>query len=600
MEISNVKKIFLLFVILLSILYLPIFYDALLKNFGFNNYKNEEEIEGDFESHHDINKNTLFENNQSYCEKSQEWSDINAELFIRRQTAKYFIDRKTLLVFTMCRTSWIQDFRFAFNVNILYNNNLISNEKHNKVKAERFISMNGYEDYSMGVALDLEEFISDYNTNNPTIISEIEIFDLKIEFFIEMQNINTNISMKSDFINANIRNFRETFKTKSAVICTEPLFLENKDYLNFEFWIELNKRIGYEKIVIFNNSIPNNDLFNDLFARNKNFVDVIQFSCLPNFIKKGDKYLRKYSEFLVGEWSMKTILFLGLDAMANNECFYRYSDRAKLILVQDNDETFIPPKLINFETSRKVFEFLTKNPNKKLNNIQQLQDLYLSDKFCEAKPNYLSSYLEKMFARDKVEQGHSIHFPQVIMGIPDLIDLIFEKINRINASLDEKSNFTNYPIKVRIQQKYNDSDPKYQSQNYGSDFTLLIRNFDEYKYAINMNFIYKNLIKKFLNENKQKLAKISELFRRFYFFNGEIKPAGYLGKSMGNPDTATFVSPHYSNGKTFTSRENYLSHFRNRHILNRGEVPITNINIDFNYFICYFIPIYENLMKTKT
>ena len=71
MEISNVKKIFLLFVILLSILYLPIFYDALLKNFGFNNYKNEEEIEGDFESHHDINKNTLFENNQSYCEKSQ-------------------------------------------------------------------------------------------------------------------------------------------------------------------------------------------------------------------------------------------------------------------------------------------------------------------------------------------------------------------------------------------------------------------------------------------------------------------------------------------------------------------------------------------------
>ena len=127
-----------------------------------------------------INESPLAENNQSYCEKSQEWSDINAELFIRRQTANYFIDRKTLLVFTMCKGSWMQKFRFAFNVSILHNNNLISNRKHDEVKSDRFVSINGYEDYSMGVALDLEEFISDYNTNNPTI-AEIKIFDLKIE-----------------------------------------------------------------------------------------------------------------------------------------------------------------------------------------------------------------------------------------------------------------------------------------------------------------------------------------------------------------------------------------------------------------------------------
>ena len=584
------KNIFPL--ILVSTICLTIFYGDLLRDDKKNLETFRIEVD-DFKTQHDINENTLVENNQTYCEKSQEWSDINAELFIRRKTANYFIDRKTLLVFTMCRTSWIQNFTFTFHVSIYTHKKLISNKKYNHVRSDPFLSLNGYEDYSMSVGLDLEELI--FNDNGSQ--TKLEASHVEIKFLIEMHNKNTNISMKSNSINANIRNFRKTFETKSTVICTEPLFLENKDYHDFEFWIKLNKRIGYEKIVIFNNSIPNNDLFNDLFERNKHFVDVIQFNCLPNFIKKeGDKYLRKYNEFLVGEWSIHTIFFMGFDAMANNECFYRYSDRAKLILVQDNDETFIPPKLINLETSQKVVEFLTKNPyfnNKNFNTIKQLQDSYLSEKFC--KPNYVSSYLEKMFVRENLSQDHSIHFPQVVMGKLDLVDLIFEQIDGIH----ENSNISNYPIKVKIKQNYNDSDANFQNKDYGSDFTLLIRNFDEFKYAINMNYIYKNLIKPFISQNKRKLDQISEQFRRFYYFNGEIKPVGYVGKSMGNPDAATFVTPHYSNGKTFTSQDDYLSHFRNRYALNRGEVPITSINVDLNYFICYFMPIYESLMNKK-
>ena len=202
-----------------------------------------------------------------------------------------------------------------------------------------------------------------------------------------MINKDTKKSFNSSLIQADITNFRsKSFKTKSAIICTEPLFLENKDYKDFEFWIELNKMIGYEKIAIFNNSIPNNDLFNSLFERNKNFVDVIQFNCLPNFIKKGDKYLREYNEFIVGEWGLKTLFFLGFDAMANNECFYRYSNRAKLILVQDNDETFIPPRLIeNFETRERVVSFLSKADYfEHKNSFKIFHDAYLDNKFCEA------------------------------------------------------------------------------------------------------------------------------------------------------------------------------------------------------------------------
>ena len=175
--------------------------------------------------------------------------------------------------------------------------------------------------------------------------------------------------------------------------------------------------------------------------------------------------------------------------------------------------------------------------------------------------------------------------------------MIFEQIGRINIKLEKNSNSINYPIKIKIKQIYNDSEPKFQDQGYGSDFSFLISNFDELNYAMNMNQIYKELVKPFLEKNKQNLAQTSELFRRFFYFDEPLKGKSYLGNTMGNPDKATFVSPHFSNGKTFTSRENYLSHFRNRHILNRIEAPITTLNIDLNYFICYFMPIYKSLIK---
>jgi hypothetical protein len=229
--------------------------------------------------------------------------------------------------------------------------------------------------------------------------------------------------------------------------------------------------------------------------------------------------------------------------------------------------------------------------------MKQFRDSYLSQAQCEDEPKYLNKYLEKIYVRNKLEEYHSIYFPQVLFGKQDLIDLIFDQIGAINITSEEIINFNNYPIKVVIKQNYTDRDPKYQSSGYAFDFTFLIRSYDEYKYAFNMHFIYENLMKPFLNENKQNLNKMSELFRRFYYFTEPLKGIGYVGKSMGNPDKATFVEPHFSNGITFRSNENYLSHFRNRPQLNRAEVPITTMHIDFNYFMCYFIPIYESLMQ---
>ena len=87
-------------------------------------------------------------------------------------------------------------------------------------------------------------------------------------------NISSSLDIVSKKLGACIEDYRIIkFERNSVVICTEPLYLEDKDLKDFEFWVELNKMIGYEKM-----------------------------------------------------------------------CLYHYANKAKLVLVQDNDETFIPPE----------------------------------------------------------------------------------------------------------------------------------------------------------------------------------------------------------------------------------------------------------------
>ena len=58
----------------------------------------------------------------------------------------------------------------------------------------------------------------------------------------------------------------------------------------------------------------------------------------------------------------------------------------------------------------------------------------------------------------------------------------------------------------------------YQDPNYGANFTITIGNMQQMYYARNLLDIYLNLIKPFLDENKEVLEKFSSDFKRFHYF----------------------------------------------------------------------------------
>jgi hypothetical protein len=166
--------------------------------------------------------------------------------------------------------------------------------------------------------LDLNEFIIDKG-------SIVDLARLSIETVIKLKSSNINsLKTSRSTVKPSIGNFRNrNNRQRNAVICTEPLFLEAKDASNLQWWVEMTKEAGYKKLVIFNNSIVNTPHFENIFASQKDYVEVIQYWCLPNLINpQVGQYLRHYKQFITGEWSLENVHFLGLDGIANNECLY--------------------------------------------------------------------------------------------------------------------------------------------------------------------------------------------------------------------------------------------------------------------------------------
>ena len=282
-----------------------------------------------------------------------EWIELNNETYIRTNTIKYFLDEKKLVFILLSKGGTEGTKKIQFSFTIKYKNRTFN--KHHDIYTLNGIIGLGFEVMVLNAPLDLNEFIND---------TTIDSSQLSIENVISLKTTTTNISTFSPTIKTKIGNFRNKSSTKKeVVICTEPLFLEDKDVTDLSWWIEITKLAGYKKVVIFNNSIENTQNFDKLFETHKNYVEIVQLQCLPNVIYPNkSKYLRHYLDFLWnpnGSFLVENMRYLGFDGMACNECLYANSFEAKLGIVQDHDESFLVPRLENFDTiSKGIFHFI--------------------------------------------------------------------------------------------------------------------------------------------------------------------------------------------------------------------------------------------------
>ena len=73
----------------------------------------------------------------------------------------------------------------------------------------------------------------------------------------------------------------------SALLCTKLYTLAESDHRLVDWWLLMNKMIGYSKIIIYNNTIENGPNLNRLWQKYADFVEIRQFHCFPNFF--GDR-----------------------------------------------------------------------------------------------------------------------------------------------------------------------------------------------------------------------------------------------------------------------------------------------------------------------
>ena len=84
----------------------------------------------------------------------------------------------------------------------------------------------------------------------------------------------------------------------------------------------------------------------------------------------------------------------------------------------------------------------------------------------------------------------------------------------------------------------------YQNTKFGqANFNLIINDMQDLIYAQNLLDIHNNLIRPFLNENKDKLEIVPDEYKRFYFFRNPLVLPQF-GKSLTNLDSASSSDPH--------------------------------------------------------
>lgn len=316
-----------------------------------------------------------------------------------------------------------------------------------------------------------------------------------------------------------------------VILCGKAYYLPAKQEKDFQFWVELTRLQGYEKIVIFNNSIENTPTSQQVFSNYKDFVQVVQYQCLPNFIHKKLKEVEspKFIDFNYIKNQLKfnpLALHIFFERMTQNECYWENKDKYKHIAVLDIDESVIPKILDNhFEAEnlkkREVnLNKLIKAENKCAKSSHDLQSYFIQLQ------NGLSKRFKSFFDRkiaNRTDPVLSYHFHTAFYPQYELVDYITEQIAIQISSVNSSVNGSSI-IRVPVHH--------FQGFNvtwYKLNFTILISNSEELAYAKYLIELWKSVIKPFVRANKNAFDNLT--FSRLFFFEPTATP-GKVGNKL--------------------------------------------------------------------
>ncbi|CAF0749033.1 unnamed protein product [Brachionus calyciflorus] len=424
----------------------------------------------------------------------------------------------------------------------------------------------------------------------------VYIFDLlSANFTSEKINPNTKMSIYIKSLNQTIKienliikKFNESNENKEkSLLCSKVYYFDDKYAKIFEWWIEINRRNGFDKLVFFNNSLPKE--FDFLKEKYSNFVDIIQYECIPNFIDPNNKsipFLKSFKD-LKTFYNIDPLYYhMHFEYLTQNECFLTYIDKYIQIAILDQDETVLQRKL---------------SKSLHLNYEHIGEDEFKNDQECSSQSLNIYDYLLQLKERVKKVKNLdylknttdiSYHF---LMGLYikfPLIEQLFAKLDNFTKTNKVYNNFSFY---LEDENDFNFRGHK------GVKFKVLIDSEKAFNYAINLQNIFNNSIKPFLVENKNLISEIPETFNRVFFVDGDTT-SWMCGKSIHNSKNTHWVQTHYPDKTDFnnfvwsTHELGHVSHFRESlKDLHERNVSILNFHFDLNYFLCYLQPIAKTM-----
>ena len=199
-------------------------------------------------------------------------------------------------------------------------------ELHNKT-LKRLLSFKlGYSAYRIDYSFDIKQYLF----KELDFSSDVRI-DAKIYF------LNLKLGLKVNILKYTRNNDSKSLR---VALCSKMYNLTDKNFESFKMWIKLNQLIGYDKMIIYNNSIPH-EKFSSLFKFYSNFIQVKQYQKIPKFtefiIDKSTHYYNNLASL------SEEALFLN-ERLVLNECFLENRFSYDFISVLDYDELLVPPE----------------------------------------------------------------------------------------------------------------------------------------------------------------------------------------------------------------------------------------------------------------
>ena len=189
-----------------------------------------------------------------------EWSLLNKDFYFRRNLSFYYTDLKIIRVYYMTRIKLFPKRKIPSYLIVYLKNKKIYLKKITHKVVFQYIS------FSL-------EYI-DFNFNYPVTNESLKV------------KVKNRDDESTSIINLVIKPFRSRdLKKNFSMICSK--LYESKDsFSEFKWWIEMNRKIGYSKVVIYYNSNKNSFDLDNFINKNNDFVELIEYKCIPNFLNQ--------------------------------------------------------------------------------------------------------------------------------------------------------------------------------------------------------------------------------------------------------------------------------------------------------------------------